>query len=80
MNLLMDVAACLSNMGANVLSVSTHTDPDSIVDMRFLIQVSDTAAITRIIDELQNVSGVFEARRMAPNEASAKRQKKKKGR
>lgn len=78
MNLLMDVAACLSNMGANVLSVSTHTDSGNIVDMRFLIQVSDTNAITRIIDELQNVSGVFEARRMAPNEASAKKTKKKK--
>lgn len=66
LDLLLDVAKVFSENGANVLSVSSTTHRDSMVEMRFLFQVSDTSAIERILRKLQSVDGVFEARRMMP--------------
>lgn len=70
LNLLLDVAKVFADNGANVLSVSSTTHRDSMVEMRFLFQVSDTTAISRILQRLQSVEGVFEARRMMPNATS----------
>lgn len=70
LNLLLDVAKVFSENGANVLSVSSTTHRDSMVEMRFLFQVADTSSIGRILNKLQSVEGVFEARRMMPNAAA----------
>lgn len=70
MNLLLDVAKVLSDYGANVLSVSSTTHRDNMVEMRFLFQISETAAIQRVLDKLQTVEGVFDAHRMMPGKAS----------
>lgn len=66
MNLLVDVAKVLSDHGANVLSVSSTTHRDNMVEMRFLFQVSDVHAIDRILTRTKEVENVFDARRMMP--------------
>ncbi|MCI8468458.1 MAG: bifunctional (p)ppGpp synthetase/guanosine-3',5'-bis(diphosphate) 3'-pyrophosphohydrolase, partial [Eggerthellaceae bacterium] len=73
MSLLLDVTRVLSEAGANVLSCSTTTHRDSMVEMRFLFQVSDLAVIERTLKRLAEVEGVFDARRMVPGQAVGKR-------
>lgn len=73
LNLLIDVASVLSEYGANVLSATTNTHRDSMVEMRFLFQVSDTATIARILNKIKAVEGVFDARRMMPGNASSRK-------
>ena len=72
MNLLRDVSTVLSEQGANVLSVNSMTHRDGMVEMRFLFQVSETAAIERILKKLRSVEGVFDARRMMPGKSSSR--------
>ncbi|MFR7746489.1 MAG: RelA/SpoT family protein [Eggerthellaceae bacterium] len=72
LNLLIDVASVLSEYGANVLSVSTTTHRDGMAEMRFLFQVSDIHSIERILNKLQTVEGVFDARRMMPHTPAKK--------
>lgn len=73
LNLLVDVASTLSGMGANVLHATTNSHSDGMVEMRFLLQVSDISSITKLTEELQRVNGVFEARRSIPGEADRKK-------
>ncbi len=73
MNLLNDVTTILSEVGANVLSSSTSSHRDGMVEMRFLFQVSDISHIDEVLDKLRNVEGVFEARRMVPQAAGGKK-------
>lgn len=73
MNLLVDVSSVLSDIGANVLSCNTNTHRDGMVEMRFLFQVSELSAIDLAIKELSEVEGVFDARRMLPNEIAKKK-------
>lgn len=68
MNLLRDVAVMLSEVGANVLTSSTTSHRDGMVEMRFLFQVSDIQHIDIVLNKLHGIEGVFEARRMLPGE------------
>ncbi len=68
MNLLLDVTRVLSDVGANVISCTTNTHRDGLVEMRFLFQVSDLAMIDLAIKGLASVEGVFDARRMMPGQ------------
>ena len=72
-NLLLDVTRVFSETGTNVLSCSTNTHRDGMVEMRFLFQVSDLAAIDRLIKSLAELEGVFDAHRMVPGQALRKR-------
>ena len=72
MNLLRDVTCEFSEMGANVLSCTTTSHSDGMVQMRFLFQVSDIAHIDLVLDKLRGVEGVFDARRTLAG-ASAKK-------
>ena len=69
MNLLLDVTAVISGMGANLLSSNLSVHRDGMAEMRFLFQVSDIGTIDKMLGKLQDVEGVFEARRMLPGEA-----------
>lgn len=73
LNLLIDVASVLSEHGANVLSVTSTTHRDGMVEMRFLFQISDTAVIERILNKIRAVEGVFDARRMMPGATISKK-------
>ena len=76
LNLLIDVASVLSEHGANVLSVSSMTHRDGMVEMRFLFQISDTAVIERILNKIRSVEGVFDARRMMSSASDSKKKNK----
>ena len=73
MNLLRDVAILLSEIGANVLSSSTTSHRDGMVEMRFLFQVSDVGHIDLVLNKLRGIEGVFDARRMLPGESAKKK-------
>jgi len=68
MNLLRDVITALAAEGVNVLSSSSAVGNDGIVRMRFLFQVGDVSHVVGILQSIQDVDGVFEARRMLPGE------------
>ncbi len=73
MNLLRDVAVMLSEVGANVLSSSTTSHRDGMVEMRFLFQVSDINHIDIVLSKLRSIETVFDARRMLPGESVKKK-------
>lgn len=73
MNLLRDVAVTLSEAGANVLSSSTTSHRDGMVEMRFLFQVSDVGHIDALLKKLRTIEGVFDARRMMPGTSVKKK-------
>ncbi len=64
MNLLRDVTIVFSEVGANVLSCTTTSHRDGMVEMRFLFQVSDIAHVDVVLKKLHSLEGVFDARRM----------------
>ncbi|MBR3258230.1 MAG: bifunctional (p)ppGpp synthetase/guanosine-3',5'-bis(diphosphate) 3'-pyrophosphohydrolase, partial [Eggerthellaceae bacterium] len=66
MNLLRDVTAALSDMRVSVLSSSTATHADDMVEMCFLFQLSDVAQIDSILRRMRGIDGVFEATRLVP--------------
>ncbi len=70
MNLLRDVMTVLSDMGTNVLSSSATVHRDGMADMRFLFEVSDIGSIDILLSRLKHVDGVFDARRMLPNDSA----------
>ena len=73
MNLLRDVAVILSEQGANVLSSSTTSHRDGMVEMRFLFQVSSINHIDIVLSKLRGIEGVFDARRMVPKAGGGKK-------
>lgn len=73
MNLLRDVAVLLSEEGTNVLTSSTTSHRDGMVEMRFLFQVSDILHIDLVLGKLRGIEGVFDARRMLPGETARKK-------
>ena len=73
MNLLLDVTRTLSEVGANVLSCTTTTHRDGMVEMRFLFQVSALSVIDRVIKSLGDIDGVFDAHRMVPGQKATRR-------
>lgn len=76
MNLLRDVVEVLSDMGTNVLSCSLTAYRDSMVEMRFLFQVSDVSHIEVVLSKLRAIEGVFDACRMLPTSGGNKKDKK----
>jgi len=75
LNLLRDVTVTFSEVGANVVSCSLASHRDGMVEMRFLFQVSDTAIIERLLEDIKRVEGVFEARRMMSGDTARKKNK-----
>ncbi len=66
MRLLQDIVMFLADSGVNIVSCSTTTHKDDIVEMRFLFEVSNLAAIDQILKDVTFIDGVFGASRMLP--------------
>lgn len=77
MSLLRDVTVTLADMGTNVVSCSTTTQKDGVVEMRFLFQVSDVRLIEAVLTKLRNIEGVFTATRMMPGTSAGTSKKGK---
>lgn len=73
MNLLLDVTRVLSELGANVLSCTTNTHRDGMVEMRFLFEISDLTKIEKSLNEIEKIDGVFEAKRMMSGQHPVKK-------
>ncbi len=73
LRLLQDVTSALAESGVNIIASSTTTHRDGLVDMRFLFETGDLSRLDAVLREVRAVSGVFEARRMLPGEATQKR-------
>ena len=76
MGLLKDVATVLSEMAVNVASVTTTTQKDGVVEMRFVFQMSNVSYISTVLTKLRGIEGVFDARRMVPQGQASKKKKK----
>ncbi|MCL2379689.1 MAG: bifunctional (p)ppGpp synthetase/guanosine-3',5'-bis(diphosphate) 3'-pyrophosphohydrolase [Coriobacteriia bacterium] len=73
LRLLQDVTMRIAESGVNILSSSTTTHKDGIVDMRFLFETGEMSNLNALLSSLRGVEGVFVARRMLPGEGSKKK-------
>ncbi|MCL2332458.1 MAG: bifunctional (p)ppGpp synthetase/guanosine-3',5'-bis(diphosphate) 3'-pyrophosphohydrolase [Actinomycetia bacterium] len=68
LRLLQDVTMRVAESGVNILSSSTTTHKDGLVDMRFLFEIGEMGNLEGLLRNLRGTEGVFEARRMLPGE------------
>jgi len=68
--LFQDVAIVLGDTGAHILSSSSRTHSDGIVEMRYLFQVGETEHIEKILRALRGIDGIFTARRVLPGDGA----------
>lgn len=69
LRLLQDIVMFLADSGVNIVSSSTTTHKDDIVEMRFLFEVSELGKIDSILNDLTFIDGVFGASRVLPGGA-----------
>ena len=70
MHLLEDVLVFLGHQGINIISCSATAHKDDIVEMRFMLEVSDTMRIEQILRDILSIDGVFGAKRVLPSTPS----------
>jgi GTP pyrophosphokinase len=73
LRLLQEVTLAIAESGVNILSSSTVTHKDGLVDMRFLFEIGEMNRLDALLRDVRQVEGVFEARRMLPGEATTKK-------
>ncbi|MCL2529741.1 MAG: bifunctional (p)ppGpp synthetase/guanosine-3',5'-bis(diphosphate) 3'-pyrophosphohydrolase [Coriobacteriia bacterium] len=78
LRLLQDVTVALVNNGVNILGSTTVVHSDGIVDMRFLFELGSTQQIRQILDDLQGVDGVIDAKRTLPGQVVKKNKERNK--
>ncbi len=64
--LLRDVTNVLAENGANITASSSATGSDRIAVFRFEVELSDPKLLERVLSELREVNGVFDAYRLVP--------------
>jgi len=64
--LLRDVTAVLSDHGANIHTSSSVAGRDRVAFLRYEVELSDPAQLERVLSDLRDVGGVYEAYRLVP--------------
>ncbi len=64
--LLRDVTAVLSDHGANIHTSSSVAGRDRVAFLRYEVELSDPAQLERVLADLRDVGGVYEAYRLVP--------------
>ena len=64
--LLRDVAEVLSEHHVNILSCSSHTQPDRIARLRFEFELADPGHLDSILSAVKRVGSVYDAARVLP--------------
>jgi GTP pyrophosphokinase len=64
--LLRDVTAVLSDHGANIHTSSSVAGRDRVAFLRYEVELSDPAQLERVLADLREVGGVYEAYRLVP--------------
>ena len=62
--MLRDVTEVLSDHGGNITASSSITGRDRLAILRYEVELSDPASLTRLINELRGVDGVYAAFRL----------------
>ena len=70
LRLLQDVTATLTDTGVNILSSTMQAHSDGMVEMRFKFELTETSRIDVILRGLNQIDGVFTARRMLAGEST----------
>lgn len=73
MRLLQEVSAKLAEAGVNILSASLATSKDGIATQRFLFELGNMDQLQSLLRAVRSIDGVFEAERMLPSEAHARK-------
>lgn len=71
LRLLQGIVMFLADSGVNIVSCTTTTHKDDIVEMRFVFEVSDLAVVNRILSDVKHIDGVFGASRVLPSKQGA---------
>jgi len=77
MRLLQEVSAKLAEAGVNILSASIATSKDGIATQRFLFELGNMDQLESLLRSVRGIEGVFEAERMLPSEAHARKKARK---
>ncbi len=64
--LLRDVTSLLADIGANITASSTATGRDRVAVLRYELELGDPEQLERLIGQLRNTEGVFDAYRLLP--------------
>lgn len=64
--LLRDVTSVLSDHGANIHTSSSIAGRDRVAFLRYEVELSDPAQLDRVLSDLRDVDGVYEAYRLVP--------------
>ena len=64
--LLRDVTSVLSDHGANIHTSSSIAGRDRVAFLRYEVELSDPAQLERVLSDLRDVDGVYEAYRLVP--------------
>ncbi|MBR2836715.1 MAG: bifunctional (p)ppGpp synthetase/guanosine-3',5'-bis(diphosphate) 3'-pyrophosphohydrolase [Coriobacteriales bacterium] len=71
--LLVDISAAISDFGANILSSGSRLGKQGMSYMRFLIEMSDINRLDILLQRINSINNVIEARRAQPNEAGTRK-------
>ncbi len=64
--LLMDVTKVVSDLGGNIHASSSATGRDMVAILRYEVEMSDPQLLERLLIEIRDVDGVFDAYRLVP--------------
>lgn len=68
MRMLQDVTMIMGDSGVNILSVSSQTRKDGIVEMRFLFEIGQLDDLEKLLRSVRGIDGILDARRLLPGE------------
>jgi GTP diphosphokinase / guanosine-3',5'-bis(diphosphate) 3'-diphosphatase len=70
--LLRDVTTAISDLGVNIMSTSSNTNPRTrVASLRFTMELGDPAHLDHILSAVKRVDGVYDAFRVIPGRAKA---------
>jgi GTP pyrophosphokinase len=65
--LLRDVTTAISDLGVNIMSTSSNTNPRTrVASLRFTMELADAAHLDHILSSVKRVDGVYDAFRVIP--------------
>ena len=71
--LLRDVTTTISDLGVNILSASSMTNPKTrVASLKFTVELADPAHLEHIIGSVKRVDAVFDAYRIVPGHGAAR--------
>lgn len=70
LGLLSEITIALAESGANIVNSASRMNSNGVVNMRFMMVVSDVSVLDAVLASLSHIPSVFEARRIMPGEGA----------